>query len=795
MAFPTITPLPTPPSRTSSPSTFSDDADAFLNAFPTLQSEINTSGEYIDTAVSEADADRVAAEAAKTAAETAQALTETARDSALASSNYKGEWSSLAGALATPASVSHQGLIWLLVTSLADVTASEPTSDNGDWQVVDDPAFVDPISIAKVNPTFDLNGSEVSGVPVALSVTNSANGTFTNAQGFIEKGTSNVPRISFDGNNKKLQGIFIEEQRSNLLNYTEDISVTNGYTLFNSLLTPSAGLSPDGMKKGSLIRYSSTSSLAHHIKKTLTLDSSYDYTYSVYVKMSGANYFYLLSQNKDGTEFGVVFDLLNETTSTPLGSPTNITIKNVGNSWYRVSITHDSGTGGTTPSISFGITENSGSITSAGTKAKGALIWGAQVEKGSSLTSYIPSSTGFTSRASSATYIDSQGKLATAVTNQQRLSYSQVSSSLTPKLILEEESTNQCLHSNDFTSGAWGKVGTTITPNATLSPDGTSNGHLVTKNAASDLYVGQSISLTAGVYTLSFWAKKGSLSTVTGHISGAFGTSEEGIYNFNLENEQIVNLGSTAGFYASMERFFNYANGELWYRCSLTCELTTVTAPYVRIYPSTPNDPSGGSVYLYGVQLEEYPIASSYIATTTTSVTRAADVSGSTASTRTHSSLSTSSNSIDEFYNQKEGTFYIEYSIENDIDDATILRLYNDSTTNEISYRFDTTSPTAKDILTFTHNGQSYSVFNTATGLNNQRNTVRRVAFAYKANDIAISYDGNDAITSSSCVVPYVSRIFVGSTSASLNGLVKRIIYFPVRLSNAKLQKMTRLSV
>ena len=57
----------------------------------------------------------------------------TAKDTALASSNYKGLWSSLSGALNTPASVSYNGVIWLLNTNLADVTTSIPDKLNSDW--------------------------------------------------------------------------------------------------------------------------------------------------------------------------------------------------------------------------------------------------------------------------------------------------------------------------------------------------------------------------------------------------------------------------------------------------------------------------------------------------------------------------------------------------------------------------------------------------------------------------------------------------------------------------------------
>lgn len=49
MAAPVFTPLPTPPNRDQSPETFSSDADAFLGALPTFQTQGNTLGTYCQT--------------------------------------------------------------------------------------------------------------------------------------------------------------------------------------------------------------------------------------------------------------------------------------------------------------------------------------------------------------------------------------------------------------------------------------------------------------------------------------------------------------------------------------------------------------------------------------------------------------------------------------------------------------------------------------------------------------------------------------------------------------------------
>lgn len=48
MAYPPITPLPSPPSR-QDPANFATEADAFLGALPTFQSEVNAVGSYIDS--------------------------------------------------------------------------------------------------------------------------------------------------------------------------------------------------------------------------------------------------------------------------------------------------------------------------------------------------------------------------------------------------------------------------------------------------------------------------------------------------------------------------------------------------------------------------------------------------------------------------------------------------------------------------------------------------------------------------------------------------------------------------
>jgi hypothetical protein len=87
MPTPLISPLPTPPSRSQSPETFSVEADAFLGALPEFQTDANAQATYLDALAIAVDVDAAAADAdaaaalasqiAAAASETAAALSET----------------------------------------------------------------------------------------------------------------------------------------------------------------------------------------------------------------------------------------------------------------------------------------------------------------------------------------------------------------------------------------------------------------------------------------------------------------------------------------------------------------------------------------------------------------------------------------------------------------------------------------------------------------------------------------------------------------------------------------------
>jgi len=83
MAYPPISALPSPPSR-QDPANFADEADAFLGALPTFQSETNTAGTYIE---GKAAAAETSATNAATSATGAATSATNAANSATAAAN------------------------------------------------------------------------------------------------------------------------------------------------------------------------------------------------------------------------------------------------------------------------------------------------------------------------------------------------------------------------------------------------------------------------------------------------------------------------------------------------------------------------------------------------------------------------------------------------------------------------------------------------------------------------------------------------------------------------------------
>jgi len=135
MAYPTITALPTPPSR-QRPSDFATEADAFLGAFPTLRTEVNTAGEFVETKAEEAETSAQNAATSETNAATSET---NAANSASAAAEDAAEIDSFAelflGSKASDPSVDNDGDPLQTGAIYYNTTGSQlKVYDGSDWQ-------------------------------------------------------------------------------------------------------------------------------------------------------------------------------------------------------------------------------------------------------------------------------------------------------------------------------------------------------------------------------------------------------------------------------------------------------------------------------------------------------------------------------------------------------------------------------------------------------------------------------------------------------------------------------------
>lgn len=196
-------------------------------------------------------------------------------------------------------------------------------------------------------------------------------------------------------------------------------------------------------------------------------------------------------------------------------------------------------------------------------------------------------------------------------------------------LLLESEArTNIILNSGGIVGTGWSNSRSTITANAILSPDGTISGDKLTEDttAASTHEFNTSLAATwtAGqVFTTSIYAKAGERTRFRLQLSAGVTTGNTAF--FDLSDGTVI-AGSDAS-----ARIVTAGNG--WYRCSIvgTFLLTTggATAYWSLVNTGTTTSYTGDGVsgaYFWGAQQEIGATPSSYIPTTTATVTRAAEL-------------------------------------------------------------------------------------------------------------------------------------------------------------------------
>lgn len=224
-----------------------------------------------------------------------------------------------------------------------------------------------------------------------ITFTRASSGTFFGSNGLLQTASNDVPRFDYDPVTLAARGLLIEEQRTNLLTWSENFGDA-AWGKTNVSVTTNAAVGPDGTNTADKLIESAVSGV-HRLFVNVALANNTTYTAYVYAKAVERRYLGFKSGIAGQPE--PVFDLQTGTVASGVGF-----IESVGNGWYRCGHTVTSGT--STPYLAYwtiltGTTFAGETYTGDGTS--GILLWGAQLEAGAFPTSYIPTTSATATRA------------------------------------------------------------------------------------------------------------------------------------------------------------------------------------------------------------------------------------------------------------------------------------------------------------------------------------------------------------------------------------------------------------
>ena len=164
-----------------------------------------------------------------------------------------------------------------------------------------------------------------------VTFTRASSATRTNSDGLVELVSSNTPRFDYSPAGVP-KGLLIEEQRTNLLLYSEQFD--NAAWGKNAGATVSANISqaPDGVLSADALTVSATK----QIFQPIVLQPAGTYCVSTFVKATGAPQFYL-QINVAGVVNAVGLDVnfVAKTVSVRFGTPVAYGVIDCGDGWLR----------------------------------------------------------------------------------------------------------------------------------------------------------------------------------------------------------------------------------------------------------------------------------------------------------------------------------------------------------------------------------------------------------------------------------------------------------------------------
>ena len=389
-------------------------------------------------------------------------------------------------------------------------------------------------------------------------------------------------------------------------------------------------------------------------------------------------------------------------------------------------------------------------------------------------------------RASGGSYVGADGLIKYAGVNEPRFDHD-LSTGESLGLLVERNS-NNLINDSENMSG-WSANNTSLTTNTTetLSPYGTYTAHKLTATNSGviqhTLYYYTGIS-NYNETAFSVWLKVAS-----------------GSGNFQMNTGNVMYPGVIGGYFAVNDYLtVKYPNG--WYRyivnrnygstaggiaLGIHLNSNALGGDYGVVSPQS-FEQSGEAIYIWGPQWETNQpdvVPTSYIPTVGSSRTRAAD------------SVIMSGTNFTNWYNTTEGTFIFELNktgymsgyygaLFYVVDSYVRHEMYKQSGNSRITYQYGDLNL-----------GIVYASLEITDGISSGKNII----FAhYKENDFGLGVNGIIKSTDNSgkssvpfgSSNPYISFGSYNGSSEFWNAHIKKITYYPKRLTNQQLQVLTR---
>jgi hypothetical protein len=544
----------------------------------------------------------------------------------------------------------------------------------------------------------------------------------------------------------------------NLLQYSEDFSNVI-WVKTQSTISANSTTSPSGLVNADTLTGDGVTA-QHFVYQLLSVTSGVSYTMSTYTKKNTNNFVQIAGGSVlFGANAWANFDL-NSGVVGSVGSAATATITNVGNGWYRCTMTAPAIATISGLSALYVLISSATSLRAeTNSLSTSVFLWGAQLVEGTQALNYLPTT--------------------------DRLDIARVDYSLgQANLLLEPQRTNVCLWSEQFDQSPWTVNSIGITINNTTAPSGLLTAEkirVISGQPVGSSHIQQNISKAASAlaYSCSAYFKAAELNSGRLFVRDSISAANNANAQFNLSTG-VISIAATANgtFSSASATITNVGNG--WYRCTLNFTSSTDTVLQFRIGTADTIITTGNGIdgiFVWGAQLELGAYSTSYIPTTSTSVTRNADVISKTG--------------ISSLIGQTEGTMFVDFIYDHSETASAEAISISDGTSANRIFLGNVFSNTFSATVTTS----SFAQFTSATSYSLVVGQRYKVAIAYKANDFAFYVNGVQISSGTSGSVPATSRFAFdsGAGSSIFFKPTNAVSLFPTRLTNTQCINLTTI--